>query len=42
MNFVLTICKMAGSNYVNGQKKWVPNIKLPDNAVYYDVVENET
>lgn len=32
---------MAGSNYVNSQKIWVPNIKLPDDAVYYDVVESE-
>lgn len=40
--FVLTMYKMTGSKGWNGQKTWVPNIKLPDNAVYYDVVESET
>lgn len=39
---VLTMYKMTGSKGWNGQKTWVPNIKLPDNAVYYDVAESET
>ncbi len=36
---VLTMYKMTGNKAKgwNGRKVWVPNIKLPDEAVYYDV-----
>lgn len=34
---VLTVYKMTGEKGWDGQKIWVPNIKLPDNAVYYDI-----
>lgn len=36
---VLTMYKMTGSKEKGweGRKVWVPNIKLPDEAVYYDV-----
>ena len=34
---VLTLYKMTGEKGWNGQKLWVPNIKLPGNVVYYDV-----
>ncbi|SHK13964.1 hypothetical protein [Megasphaera elsdenii] len=36
---VLTVYKMTGNKGWDGQKIWVPNIKLPDNAIYYDVAE---
>lgn len=38
---VLTVYKMTGEKGWNGQKIWVPNIKLPDNAVYYDIRDDE-
>ena len=38
---VLTLYKMTGNKGWDGQKVWVPNIKLPDNVIYYDVSENE-
>ena len=25
----------------NGKKLWVPNIKLPSNTMYYDVIEED-
>ena len=31
--------KVTGRKGWNNREIWVPNIKLPDNAVYYDVVE---
>lgn len=34
---VLTMYQMTGDKGWNGRKIWVPNIKLPDNTVYYDV-----
>lgn len=37
---VLTIYKMTGTKGWKGEKIWVPNIKLPDNAVYYDILDN--
>lgn len=36
---VLTMYKVTGRKGWNNREIWVPNIKLPDNAVYYDVVE---
>lgn len=38
---VLTVYKMTGNKGWDGQKIWVPNIKLPDNAIYYDVAEDD-
>lgn len=37
---VLTMYQMTGAKGWNGEKIWVPNIKFPDNAMYYDVVED--
>lgn len=39
---VLTMYQMTGEKGWNGEKIWVPNIKFPDNAMYYDVDEPET
>lgn len=36
---VLTMYKMTGEKGWGGRKLWVPNIKLPDDVVYYDVVD---
>ena len=36
---VLTMYQMTGNKGWNGRRVWVPNIKLPDNAVYYDVMD---
>ena len=36
---VLTMYQMTGEKGWNGEKIWVPNIKFPDNAMYYDVEE---
>ena len=40
---VLTVYKMTGNKEKgwNGEKIWVPNIKLPNDIVYYDVSEVE-
>lgn len=38
---VLTMYQMTGEKGWNGQKIWVPNIKLPDNTMYYDVSEED-
>ncbi len=38
---VLTMYQMTGEKGWNGQKIWVPNIKLPENTMYYDVSEEE-
>lgn len=38
---VLTLYKMTGEKGWNGEKLWVPNIKLPGNVVYYDVDDEE-
>lgn len=35
---VLTMYKMTGDKGWKGSKIWIPNIKLPNNVVYYDVV----
>ena len=34
---VLTMYKVTGRKGWGGRELWVPNIKLPDNVVYYDV-----
>ena len=34
---VLTMYKVTGRKGWNGRELWVPNIKLPNNVVYYDV-----
>jgi len=34
---VLTMYKVTGRKGWNGRRLWVPNIKLPNNVVYYDV-----
>lgn len=36
---VLTLYKVTGRKGWNDRKLWVPNIKLPNNTVYYDVVD---
>jgi len=36
-SLVLTMYQMTGEKGWGGQPIWVPNIKLPDNVVYYDV-----
>ena len=38
---VLTMYKMTGEKGWGGEKIWVPNIKLPDNMVYYDIMEED-
>lgn len=38
-NVILTMYKMTGEKGWNGQKLWVPNIKLPDNIIYYDIID---
>ena len=38
---VLTMYKVTGQKGWGGKQLWVPNIKLPDNVVYYDVLEEE-
>lgn len=38
---VLTMYKVTGRKGWNGKELWVPNIKLPNNVVYYDVMEED-
>lgn len=38
---VLTMYKMTGRKGWGGRELWVPNIKLPENVVYYDVQDEE-
>lgn len=38
---VLTMYKVTGRKGWGGREIWVPNIKLPDNVVYYDVKESD-
>ena len=38
---VLTIYKVTGTKGWNGKKLWVPNIKLPHDMVYYDVINGD-
>jgi len=37
---VLTMYQVTGTKGWGGKPLWVPNIKLPDNIMYYDVVED--
>lgn len=37
---VLTMYQMSGEKGWGGEKIWVPNIKLPENLVYYDVTDD--
>jgi len=37
---VLTMYQVTGNKGWNGKQLWVPNIKLPQGAVYYDVIED--
>jgi len=36
---VLTMYQVTGNKGWGGRPLWVPNIKLPDGAIYYDVIE---
>lgn len=36
---VLTMYQMTGEKGWGGEKIWVPNIKLPDKMIYYDITE---
>lgn len=36
---VLTMYQVTGNKGWHGKKLWVPNIKLPGNIIYYDVIE---
>lgn len=36
---VLTMYQVTGSKGWGGRPLWIPNIKLPENTVYYDVLE---
>ena len=36
---VLTMYQVTGNKGWGGKQLWVPNIKLPQGAVYYDVIE---
>ncbi len=38
---VLTIYQVTGTKGWNGKKLWVPNIKLPHDMVYYDVINEK-
>lgn len=38
---VLTMYKVTGRKGWNGRELWVPNIKLPNNIIYYDVVNDD-
>ena len=37
---VLTMYQVTGRKGWGGRRLWVPNIKLPDGVIYYDVTEN--
>lgn len=36
---VLTMYQVTGKKGWHGKKLWIPNIKLPGNIIYYDVIE---
>lgn len=38
---VLTMYQVTGAKGWDGKQLWVPNIKLPHNTMYYDVIEDE-
>ena len=37
---VLTMYQVTGNKGWGGKQLWIPNIKLPDGAIYYDVIED--
>lgn len=39
---VLTMYQVTGTKGWGGQPLWVPNIKLPDNMVYYEIFEEDS
>lgn len=39
---VLTMYKVTGRKGWGGKELWVPNIKLPNNVVYYDVIDDDS
>lgn len=39
-NVVLTMYQVTGTKGWGGRQLWVPNIKLPHNTMYYDVIES--
>lgn len=39
---VLTMYQVTGTKGWGGKRLWVPNIKLPDGVVYYDVIEQDS
>lgn len=40
-NVVLTMYQVTGEKGWNRKNLWVPNIKLPSNTMYYDVIEED-
>lgn len=38
---VLTMYQVTGTKGWGGKKLWIPNIKLPSNIMYYDVIEED-
>ena len=38
---MLTLYKVTGDKGWQGKQVWVPNIKLPDDAVYYDIADDD-
>lgn len=38
---VLTMYQVTGTKGWGGKQLWIPNIKLPNNTMYYDVIEYE-
>ena len=38
---VLTMYQVTGTKGWGGRQLWVPNIKLPNDTIYYDVIEDE-
>lgn len=40
-NVVLTMYQVTGTKGWNNKQLWIPNIKLPDDIMYYDVIEEE-
>lgn len=39
-NLVLTMYQVTGNKGWSGRKLWIPNIKLPNDIIYYDVIED--
>ena len=37
---VLTMYRVTGTKGWNGEQLWIPNIKLPNGVIYYDVIED--